>query len=160
MATRRKDSEQPSEQQIRDILAQIKTVARAYREITGRPLGVTGEIAEYEACRIMRLSHAPPRQPGYDAIDSKGTRIQIKGRVILPVSKPGQRLGSIRFDHQWDEVWLVLMTDSFETTAIYAAKRRSIYSALSKAGSRARNDRGQLGVTAFMSLGERIWSRT
>ena len=38
------------------VLKQAKRVAREYYQLTGRPLGVTGEVAEFEApCPRVRL---------------------------------------------------------------------------------------------------------
>src|SRR5260370_7796882 len=73
-----------------------KAVAKHYRSLTGRPLGITGEIAEYEAARLLGLRLADVRQDGYDAIRETGgvmRKLQVKGRCILDDSKPGQRIG-------------------------------------------------------------------
>jgi hypothetical protein len=48
-------------------LADAKRIAKLYYALTGRPLGITGEIAEYQAIPLLRLALAPVRQPGYDA---------------------------------------------------------------------------------------------
>jgi len=80
-----------------------KRLAKAYRALTGRPLGRTGEVAEYEAARILRLDLSEVRQAGYAAVrrvDGHTQRLQIKGRCMLPTSKPSQRIGSIRLDHE------------------------------------------------------------
>lgn len=71
-----------------EVLSQAKLLAREYYALTNKPLGITGEVAEYEAARHLGvlLSHA--RTAGYDAIDmTSGQRLQIKGRVVLPNSK-------------------------------------------------------------------------
>jgi hypothetical protein len=47
--------------------AQVKELAKRYFALTGRPLSVTSEIAEYEASRLLGLELAPVRQPGWDA---------------------------------------------------------------------------------------------
>jgi hypothetical protein len=36
-----------------EILAETKKLAQRYRVLTGKPLGITGEIAEYEAARSL-----------------------------------------------------------------------------------------------------------
>ncbi len=41
------------------LLQQAKQLAKRYREVTGRPLGITGEIAESEAARPFGLEVAP-----------------------------------------------------------------------------------------------------
>src|SRR5487761_2597907 len=94
--------------QIAPIITQARMLARDYRRITGKPLGISGEVAEYEAASCLSLDLAPVRTAGYDALRGS-ERIQIKGR-ILQDRKPGsQRVPSIRLTHAWDVVVLVLM---------------------------------------------------
>jgi hypothetical protein len=45
------------------ILRQAKTLARDYYRLTGKPLGVTGEVAEYEAAHILRIELTPASRP-------------------------------------------------------------------------------------------------
>jgi len=81
------------------LLGEAKRLAQEYRKLTGKPLGITGEVAEYEAARILGIELTPARQAGYDAVErsNRTTRLlQIKGRCLLDNCKPGQRLGSIR----------------------------------------------------------------
>ena len=141
------------------LLAQVKKLAREYRALTGRPLGVTGEVAEYEAARLLGLRLCDPRQAGHDAIRRSGRarRLQIKGRCLLPDGKPGQRMGAIKLDKPWDAALLVLLDEHLDTTAIYEAPRAAIAAALRAPGSRARNERGALGVNKFKSIGRRVW---
>jgi len=143
------------------VLERAKQLAREYRALTGRPLGVTGEIAELEAASILGLELAQVRQAGYDAIrhDAGGDwRIQIKGRCILPDSKPGQRLGGIDCAKDWDSAILVLLDADFNATAIYEADRAAVVAALSAPGSKARNERNSLGISKFKSIGRLVWS--
>ncbi len=117
-------------------------------------------MAEYEAARILGLKLTPARQAGYDAIEERhGTlhRLQIKGRCILPNCKPGQRLGSIDIEQDLDSVLLVLLNENFDATAIYEADRQNILAALSTPGSKARNERGALGVAKFKAIGRLRW---
>jgi hypothetical protein len=37
-------------------------------------LGITGEIGEYEAARLLGLRLASAREPGYDAVDERTGR--------------------------------------------------------------------------------------
>src|SRR4029453_14465376 len=81
---------------IKEILAAVKPLAAEYYRLTGKPLGVTGEVAEYIAAETLKLVLVPPRTPGHDAIrrTSNGNeRIQIKGRALGDNSKASQRLG-------------------------------------------------------------------
>jgi len=44
--------------------------------LTRKPLGATGEVAEFVAAKILRLTRVPARAAGYDVL--RGTeRIQI-----------------------------------------------------------------------------------
>jgi hypothetical protein len=142
------------------LIRQAKKLARAYYAKTGRPLGITGEIAEYEACRLLKLCPAPVRTSGYDATRTVGRRtqrVQVKGRVRLPGSNRSQRVGSIGLAHKWDSAVLVMLDDRFEPTEILEATRSSITRALSKPGSRARNERGQLNVSQFRAIARPVW---
>jgi hypothetical protein len=48
------------------ILCDAKKLAQEYRTLTGKPLGITGEVAEYEAARLLGVELTPARQAGYD----------------------------------------------------------------------------------------------
>ena len=150
----------PNLQRVGAILDEVRRLAIEYRAETGKPLGVTAEIAEFEAARLLGLELSEPRQPGYDAVRLHGSgpkRLQIKGRCILDDSKPGQRVGSIKLDKEWDAVLLVLLNEMFEPTAIYQAERAAIEGTLSAPGSKARNERGALAVSKFKSIAKRVW---
>ncbi|WP_247309360.1 DUF6998 domain-containing protein [Ralstonia pseudosolanacearum] len=141
------------------LIASAKQLAKRYRALTGRPLGITGEVAEYEAARILGLELAPVRQAGFDAIrwvGDRADRLQIKGRCILS-KKPGQRVGQIDLNKEWDGVLLVLLDSDFEPIAIYEARHAAIEEALTLAGSKARNERGAMSVSKFRSVGRKIW---
>ncbi|SOZ17284.1 DUF6998 domain-containing protein [Cupriavidus taiwanensis] len=144
------------------ILAEAKKLAQRYRLLTGKPLGITGEVAEYEAARILGVELTAARQAGYDAIevrDGQPVRLQIKGRCVLEGSKPGQRMGAIDVEKDFDAVLLVLLDGDFEATAIYEAPRDAVVSALTAPGSKSRNERGALGVSKFKSIGSLRWKR-
>jgi hypothetical protein len=149
------------------LLADVKRLAQRYYELTGgRSLGVTGEVAEYEAARLLDdVELAPPRERGYDAVRRVRNRdqlLQIKGRCIQPDSKSGQRIGRIYLDKPWDVALMVLLNERYETTAIYEATRPDLEPSLreyeKKAKEKARSVEG-MPVTRFKELGRRIWPR-
>lgn len=145
-----------------EILAEAKKLAQRYRVLTGKPLGVTGEVAEYEAARILGVALTAARQAGYDATETRNGqvfRLQIKGRCVLEGSKPGQRMGSIDIKKEFDAVLLVLLDGNFEATAIYEAPREVVIAALTKPGSKSRNERGALGISKFKSIARIRWQR-
>ncbi|MCA1812636.1 MAG: hypothetical protein LC624_01640 [Halobacteriales archaeon] len=61
------------------ILKEAKPHARQYRELKGKPLGITGEIAEYAAARLLRLELAPARTAGFDAIERTVSKFKSIG---------------------------------------------------------------------------------
>ena len=148
--------------QVGSIIDDIKKLAKHYYTFTKRPLGITGEIAEYETIRLLNLEIAPARHPGYDAYRSNGKKnekIQIKGRVLQDNSKHGQRVGSINSEKEWDYILLTILNSDFNPIAIYEAKRKTVLKELKKPGSKGRNERGQLSVSRFKTIAKQIWPR-
>ncbi|MFL1515303.1 hypothetical protein [Pseudomonas prosekii] len=145
-----------------DILREAKVLARRYYRLTGKPLGVTGEVAEYEAATRLGLALQMARQVGYDATEVRGggvVRLQIKGRCIVTPAKLGGRLGAIDITQPFDAVLLVLLDCDFNAFAMYEASREVVVKALTIPGSKARNDRGALGIRQFISIGTPRWLR-
>jgi hypothetical protein len=143
------------------ILGQIKPLAKMYRQTLGRPLGITGEVAEYEAIRLLNLEVCSARQEGCDAIRriveggiNREEKIQIKGRVVL--KKGAQRLGKIKLEKEWDFIVLVLLSEDFEPISVHEADRNAVQNEITRKGSKARN-RGQLSVSSFKNIGHPIW---
>jgi len=142
------------------ILGSARRLATRYYNLTGRPLGITGEVAEYEAVRLLRLERSPVRQAGYDAIRRRRgrvTKLQVKARCILDPSKPGQRIGQIRLDREWDKVLLVILDRHLDPVEILEAGRAAVMRALLRPGSKARNKRGALALNQFKRIARRIW---
>jgi hypothetical protein len=50
---------------VREILKSVKPLAAEYYQLTGKPLGVTGEVAEYVAAETLGLILAPARTAEY-----------------------------------------------------------------------------------------------
>ncbi len=151
-----------AEDTVLQLLQEAKALGKRYRALTGKPLGITGEVAEYEAARLLSLQLAPARQSGYDAIEQAGAtvrRLQVKGRCLPKNAKPGQRIGAIDIEKEWDAVLLVLLDEDFEATEIYEAGREAVIAALKEPGSKSRNERHALGVNKFKSIGRRRWPR-
>jgi hypothetical protein len=146
-----------------ELLGQAKAIAREYYHLTGRPLGITGEVAEFEAARILGVELAAVRQAGFDAVrrasDGTVVRLQIKGRCFDLDARPGQRMGAIQLSKEWDAVLLVLLDLDFEAREIWEADREAITAALTKPGSVARNERGALDVNCFKRIGTLLWKR-
>jgi hypothetical protein len=149
--------------QVMTLLAEAKRLAQKYRALTGKPLGITGEVAEFEAARILGVELTAARQAGYDAVehvDGATRTLQIKGRCLLPGCKPSQRLGSIDTKKDWDAALMVLLDENFDATAIYEASRAAVIAALEAPGSKARNENGALAVSKFKAIGRLRWHRS
>lgn len=143
-----------------ELLERARELATAYYRLTGKPLGITGEIGEYEAARAMDLTLVDARTPGYDAVGADGRRIQIKARMFPPDrALGGQRLGRIKPDSEFDTVMLVMLDAEYQPWVIWEAQRTVVLNALSAPGSRSRNERGALSVSKFRSLAEEVWRR-
>ena len=107
---------------VMEVLRDAKRLAQEYRNLTGKPLGVTGEVAEYEAARLLNLDLTPARNAGYDATEIAlgiKRRLQIKSRCILEDSKRSQMTGSIDITKEFDAVLLVLLDHRLEAFEIY-----------------------------------------
>jgi hypothetical protein len=147
-------------QRLLDLLAEAKALAKEYYDLTNKPLGVTGEVAEFEAARLLNLELVEARQAGYDAlevVDGKEFKVQIKSRRFLPNSFPSQMVGSINTNDAWDTLLLVILNEHFNATGIWQVSREAILAALSIPGSRARSERNALSVGRIKQLGQKRW---
>jgi len=144
------------------LISEARRIAAEYRRATGKPLGISAEIASHDACTLLDLE-ACEDSAGYDAIGLKGERkdqyFQIKGRAIFDEQKGGQRLGQIKIEQQWDNILLVLMDQDFETTEIYEASREDILQDLNEVGSTNRQKRGVMSVARFKRIANLVWNR-
>lgn len=143
----------------RDILAEVRALAVEYYQLTGKPLGVTGEIGEAEAAEKMELELGTARTDGYDAIRDDGPYrlIQIKSRWRHDGVRPRDRVPKINILKEFDSVMLVLMRGDYEVYEIWEAGRQAVIDRLTAPGSRSRNERGQMGVSQFKSIADKVW---
>jgi hypothetical protein len=142
------------------LISQARQLAADYRRTMGKPLpGVSNEIAEHDAIRLLGLEPTAGNDPGWDAVDpDTGDRIQIKSRTIFDESKGGQRIGQLKLNQDWDAVLLVLMDEDYEPYEIYRAFRDDLLDYIDAASS-SRAKRGAMSVARFKILGELVWDR-
>jgi hypothetical protein len=148
--------------EVLEVLREAKVLARRFYQLTGKPLGVTGEVAEYEAATKLGLQLHAARQAGYDATETHDdgvVRIQIKGRCILNPLRITGRMGAIDLRQAFDVVLLVLLDADFNAFAMYEASRAQVQAALTLPGSKARNERGALAMRQFMAMARLRWAR-
>ncbi len=145
------------------LIAEARRLAVEFRRTTGKPLpGVSGEIAEHDAARLLDLEICKDRPGGYDAIgrgSRAGKRIQIKARVIFDEDKAGQRVGQLKLDQDWDSVMLVIMDEDYRAVEIYEADREDISEAMDATGASARKKRGAMTVARFKIIARLVWTR-
>ncbi len=134
------------------LISEARRIAADYRRATGKTMGgMTGEIAENDAARLLHLELLKEKPGGYDAIGKgqrEGKKIQIKGRAIFDETKSGQRIGQLKVDQEWDSVVLVLMNEDFQPYEIYEAQRDIIMDAMGNKMSN-RSKRGARSSAKF-----------
>ncbi len=143
------------------LISQARLLAAEYRRTMGKPLpGISNEIAQHDAIRLLKLQPAPGGEAGFDAVDPSrdNRRIQIKSRTIFDESKSGQRIGQIKVDKEWDSVVLVLMDEEYEPYEIYEAERDELLEYMEESSS-SRAKRGALSVARFKIIGRLAWAR-
>jgi len=144
------------------LISEARRIAAEYRRATGKPLGISAEIARHDACTFLELE---PHEDatGYDARGLTGERedlrFQIKGRAIFDEKKGGQRLGQIKIDQDWDKILLVIMDEDFETTEIYEASRDVILENIEDSNSGNRQKRGAMSVARFKRFAQLVWNK-
>lgn len=145
------------------LITQARKLAADYRRATGKPLpGVSAEIAENDAARLLNLELVSDETLGHDAIGRghrEGKRIQIKSRTIFDDAKSGHRIGQLRTQQEWDSVLLVLMDENYEPFEIYEAERDDVLSTVAEAEASKRAKRGLLSVAKFKAIGQLVWTR-
>lgn len=142
------------------LIAQARQLAAEYRRTMGKPLpGISSEIAEHDAVRLLGLEINSGSEAGWDAVDPEtGLRIQIKSRTIFDETKGGERIGQLKLNQDWDAVVLVLMDENYEPYEIYRALRDELATFVNQTSS-SRAKRGAMSVARFKIVGELIWDR-
>jgi hypothetical protein len=154
-----KDSNAPqSAQRLDEILTLVKALAVEYYQLTGKPLGITGEVAEHVVAKTLGLELAPPRTPGHDAIRQRGGKvecIQIKGRAF----KPGKSQNLSKFNTKKPcDVAMMALLDiaTLEAREIWEAPFSKVLKRLAEPGSKARA-RGVITVGDFKRFGRKVF---
>lgn len=143
------------------LIGQARLLAAEYRRTMGKPLpGISSEIAQHDAIRLLSLTPSGGAVGGIDAIDPKrdNKNIQIKSRTIFDETQTGQRIGQINVEQPWDSVVLVLMDEEYEPCEIYEAERTELLEYMQKSSS-GRARRGALSVARFKIIGRLVWDR-
>lgn len=139
------------------LITEARRLAKEYREVTGKTLPITGEIAINDAIRLLGMVAASELNCGFDAVlqyQQQKLRVQIKGRAIVNSKRSGHRLGQLKLGQEWDAIVLVIMDVDYETSEIYLAERQSIMEAINESKSK----RGSISIARFKIIGDLLWS--
>lgn len=115
--------------EIKVMVDKIIKMALKYETLTGRKLGITGEIAEIIVCHKLGLKlSANSLSPGYDAVDKKGNTFQIKSKRIV---KTKGRIGRFSI-HKFDYLITILLDKNYEIIGIYKTSYKKIIPVINK----------------------------
>jgi hypothetical protein len=148
--------------ELSDLFHDVRSLAVRYYHTTGKPLGVTGELAELAAAALVGVTLAPARTSGFDGWIERGgqkLRVQIKGRAVPWVTRYVGRCPSIKYGDLFDLVFLVLIdNETMRPREIWEADEASVSARLIEPGSKSRNERNSMGISQFKSIATLIWS--
>lgn len=142
---------------VEKLMDETRRLAVEFRKTTGQALAVTGELANYDAHRLLNLTLPVEAEATVDAIGPElwsFEKIQIKGRVLFDKQKTKQRIGQLNLEGAWQRVLLVLYNESYLPEGIYCLSKQQILADLSSAKA---NKRGAMTVAKFKAMGEQVW---
>jgi hypothetical protein len=143
------------------LMQETRRLAAEYRQSTGQTLPISGELARYDAARLLKLLPLDKPLKSVDFMGSEGPLanqlIQIKSRVIFDKEKTGYRIGQLDVGANWQICALVLYQANYEPTAIYIATQAMIVETLSKRPTTAKA-RGLMSLAQFKRLANLIWT--
>ncbi len=146
---------------INTLIEETRRLAAEFRRTTGTMLPVSGEIARYDVCHLLKLTPVEERGKGYDAIGCgrwENQKIQIKSRIICNTVKSGHRIGKLNLDADWDLIMLSLMDNNFAPLEIYELCRDTIEQTLSSDNKPTK--RGTISVAKCKVIGQLVWARS
>jgi uncharacterized protein DUF6998 len=153
----KKENHSPIEidKKVIDAVHDVIKSALAYEKVTdnARRIGITGEVGEILACYHLGLRLCiDPRSAGFDAIDNKGKKVQIKTRRSETEGLPENagRLGTFS-KHPFDYALLVLLDREYQVAEIWKAKYKSVMPLIEKQKRRNPN------LSEFKKLSQRIF---
>lgn len=144
------------------LVAEARRLAAEYRKATGKPLGISSEIAEFDAAKLLNLELCREKTGAYDAIGRgtrEGKRVQIKGRAVFDEKKSGQRIGQLKLEQEWDSVILVIMDENYDPVEIYECDKDIILDESDKLQNNKRNKRGAMSLAKFKIISNLVWTQ-
>ena len=134
------------------LVDQVAALAVLYRKRFGKSLGVTAEIGEYKAAKLLNLRRAEGNiNKGFDAYDSGDKRVQIKTRIS---SGKAHRTGLFK-NFEFDYALLVLLSENYDLLKVYRAEPKQIEKALKEQSY----DRPSLPIRKFVAIGGLVYPK-
>ena len=144
------------------LISEARRLAAEYRRATGKPLGISSEIAEFDAAKLLDLELCDQRDGCYDAVGKgkrEGQKIQIKGRAVFDEKKSGQRIGQLKLEQEWDTIVLVIMNEEYEPVEIFECGRKVIEESIDENKSAKKNKRGAMSLAKFKIISDLVWTQ-
>ena len=118
-----------------------------------RKLGITGEVGELLACKQLGLKLVlDTRSEGFDAIDKRGLRVEIKSRRSESEGLPRDVGRTSSFSkHKFDYAILVCLDKKYRLREIWRADYRRLRQIIEKQKRRNPN------LASFKRVGEKIF---
>lgn len=149
----------PPEDGMERMMEAVRALGAAYRQRTGRPLGVSGELGEYLAARHLGLTLLAAREGGVDATralpEGQAQHVAIRTRTLSMAALEGRRIGALPESEAATHLVLVLLDEeSLRLEAIWQAPYPVVFAQQLARG----NSRG-MHLTRFFTLpgAERLW---
>ena len=132
------------------LIDNIISLAIRYRQRFGKSLGITSEIGEYKASKLLKLDRAQGNiNKGFDAVDSEGKKVQIKSRIC---SRNKGRTGIFN-NYDFDYAVLVLMSENYEVTDIYKLGKQEIKEEI----DRQHYTKSSLSINKFTDIADQVY---
>lgn len=142
----------------RSILAAVRMAVAAelhYEKATGcgRKFGITGEVGEILVCQALGMRLVKdPRAEGFDAVDAKGLRVQIKTRRSESGDLPREAGRLSRFSsHDFDYALMGILSRDYRLVEIWKADFAHLKPVIAK------QKRANPTIRQFKAVGSRVY---
>lgn len=142
------------------LMEQTRKLAADYYQTTGQVLPVSGELARYDAARLLHVTLPMESEAGVDAIGTgpfSGQKLQIKSRVLFREDRNNYRIGEFNLAGGWQQTVIVLFNVDYQVNEIYMASRKEIEESLAEKISSNNRKRGAMSLARFKAIGQLIW---
>ena len=132
------------------LIEHIIPLAMEYRRRFGKSLGITGEVGEYKASRLLKLERVSGNiNEGFDATDPENKKVQIKSRIC----QRSQGRTSVFKNYAFDYALLVLLDDDYEVIEIYKADCKKVRNEIEAQSY----NKPALSISAFKRIAKPIY---